>query len=561
MIVGIDVGGTYTDGVALDHGKVVAKAKVVTKKNLPETFAEVLAKLIAQHNQPIKRVVLSTTLITNLIAERKYDRAAALLLPGAGIDYEKLPFPFPVKVLSGMVDFRGRVLEELKEEEVEEALQELTLKGYRKIALVGKFSVRNPELEMKLYHRVKKFNPEIKTALGHKTGGRLNYLRRIYSSVLYLMIQEEFTRFIEELKVIFYALKIPLNLVFIMKGDGGIVSLNEVGRYSLSTLYSGPAASSLGAYALCNCQNIVVLDIGGTTTDIALILNKRPLLSHKGADIGEFLTSVPSLAVSSVPLGGDTAVVAKKGELTFTGKREGPAYCLGGPAVTVTDALRALNLINYGDYRRALRGIAKIAGELGLSSETCAQKIIDKFSETVAQEVKNTFRRWENEPRYRIYEILTGKKFEPELISGVGGGAYPLTLFVAKKLGLKGVIFENYEVANALGAALARDNLAITVYIDTEQNYVAIPEWGYKETIPKLKNYSEEEVKEFALLVFRIGAKRMNLRYPPGSEELIYFEQFNVVRDMVTENKIFTIEIAVPAGILRPVEGRILYEQ
>jgi hypothetical protein len=155
---------------------------------------------------------------------------------------------------------------------------------------------------------------------------------------------------------------------------------------------------------------------------------------------------------------------------------------------------------------------------------------------------------------------MTGKKFEPELLSGVGGGAYPLTLLIAKKLGIKGVIYENYEVANALGAALARDNLSITVYIDTEQKYVAIPEWGYKEAIPKLKSYTEDEAKEFALLVFRIGAKQMNLRYPPGSEELIYFEQFNVVRDMVTENKIFIMEIAVPAGILRPVEGRILYE-
>ncbi|GAV21533.1 hydantoinase/oxoprolinase family protein [Carboxydothermus pertinax] len=560
MIVGIDVGGTYTDGVALDHGRVVAKAKVVTKKNLPETFAEVLAKLIAQHNQPIKRVVLSTTLITNLVAEKKYDRAAALLLPGAGMAYEKLNFPFPVKVLSGMVDFRGRVLEDVNEVEVLKALKELIDNGYHKIALVGKFSVRNPELEAKLYRIVKKFNPEIKTALGHKTGGRLNYLRRIYSAVLYLMIKDEFTRFIEELKVIFYALKIPLNLVFIMKGDGGIVPLVEVGRYPLSTLYSGPAASALGAFALCNCKNIVVLDIGGTTTDIALILNKRPLLSHKGADIGEFLTSVPSLAVTSVPLGGDTAVVVNSGKIAFTGQREGPAYCLGGPAVTVTDALRFLNLINYGDSYRAKRGITKIAQEAGLTPFEAAQKIVDIFAEFVAVEVKNTFKRWENEPRYRIYEILTGKKFEPELISGIGGAAYPLTLFVAKKLGLKGVIYENYEVANALGAALARDNLSITVYIDTEQNYVAIPEWGYKEAIPKLKNYSEDEVKEFALLVFRIGAKRMNLRYPPGSEELIYFEQFNVVRNMVTKNKIFTLEIAVPAGILRPVEGRVLYE-
>ncbi|ABB14721.1 hydantoinase/oxoprolinase family protein [Carboxydothermus hydrogenoformans] len=560
MIVGIDVGGTYTDGVALDQGRVVAKAKVVTKKNLPETFAEVLAKLIAQHNQPIKRVVLSTTLITNLVAERKYDRAAALLLPGAGMDYEKINFPFPVKVVSGMVDFRGRVLEEINEKEVEQALQEFLAQGFRKVALVGKFSVRNPELERKLYQIVKKINPQIKTALGHKTGGRLNYLRRIYTSVLYLMIKDEFNRFVEELKVIFYALKIPLNVVFIMKGDGGIVPLLEVERYPLATLYSGPAASALGAYALCNCQNIVVLDIGGTTTDIALVLNQRPLLSHKGADIGEFLTSVPSLAVTSVPFGGDTAVTVLDGEITFTGQRQGPAYCLGGPAVTVTDALRFLNLIDYGDFQRAKRGIHKLAQETGLTSLDVAQKIVDIFTDTVVQEVKNTFKRWENEPRYRIYEIMTGKKFEPELLSGVGGGAYPLTLLIAKKLGMKGVIYENYEVANALGAALARDNLSITVYIDTEQKYVAIPEWGYKEAIPKLKNYSEDEVKEFALFVFRIGAKRMNLRYPPGSEELIYFEQFNVVRDMVTENKIFILEIAVPAGILRPVEGRILYE-
>ena len=122
----------------------------------------------------------------------------------------------------------------------------------------------------------------------------------------------------------------------ILKADGGTLPLEISLRYPLETIFSGPAASTLGALATTRERiTAVVIDIGGTTTDLALLLDGKPLLAERGAFIKDHPIPLRSLAVASLPIGGDSPLLIKDRTICF-GKREGPALCAGGTPVSYT---------------------------------------------------------------------------------------------------------------------------------------------------------------------------------------------------------------------------------
>lgn len=153
----------------------------------------------------------------------------------------------------------------------------------------------------------------------------------------------------------------------------------------------------------------MVVDIGGTTTDLALILSGQPLLSSKGARVENQLTQVRTLAVKSVPVGGDSALQQDgKGLIIGTG-RLGPAYCMGGPAPTPTDALRVLGLTELGDPLKAEEAMTDLGEALNLSARDTAGKVIEMVVERISSEVNNMFLDWEQEPAYLVWEVLQKK--------------------------------------------------------------------------------------------------------------------------------------------------------
>ncbi len=549
MFVGIDVGGTYTDAVLLDNGQVRATAKVPTKEDLIDSLTAALDAIIKdKERKGISRIVFSTTIITNLIAERKYTDADLLIIPGPGLShdfYQNMPY---THIISGAIDYRGRETLSLKEQEIEAVLQEIARKGTGKVGVVGKFSPRNPSHEKKVAGIIKDKYPQWQVELGARIGSRLNFPRRVVTTYLTCATSEPYHYFLKSIRQVLNSREIDAE-IFILKADGGTVPLQRSEKFPVETIFSGPAASTLGVQALTKPEETaVVVDIGGTTTDLALILDGQPLLSAKGARVMGQLTQVRTLAVKSVAIGGDSVLSCTGNDINVGTQRMGPACCLGGPAPTPTDALRALGLTDLGDREKAIAAMASLGRGLNLTAAEIAEQVINRVVDNITSEIKNMFEEWEQEPAYRIWEILHKHAVKPTIVAGVGGGATGFSARIAKKLGCRPAVLQHAPVANAIGAALARPTLQVNLRADTEQGYYIIQEEGRREKIPA-GQFNEKKALELAKSCLVERAMKYGLTIDINEIEVIRQEVFNMVRGWDTTGRLYDITVQTPRGI------------
>jgi len=306
MLIGIDVGGTTTDAVLIDEGRIIKKSKVPTDHDhLLECLMDALDEVVGEiPPEKIERVVLSTTLITNLIAEGKTDPVALIMEPGPGMNPDGYALGGEVHIVRGAIDYRGREIQPLDEDQVKEAAAKIADRGYKKVAVASKFGQRNPSHEERMREIVLRTNPEIAVEMGHRASGRLNFPRRAATTMLKAATQERYRRFAEEIAKAVSRRKIEAP-IYVLKADGGTLPLATSVDHPVETIFSGPAASTMGVLALTPPgQTSVVVDIGGTTTDLALILDGVP--PHRprtGARVDSYLTHIRAFAVKSVALG------------------------------------------------------------------------------------------------------------------------------------------------------------------------------------------------------------------------------------------------------------------
>lgn len=551
MLIGLDVGGTFTDAVLIDKERVLEKIKIPTKpEGLLESLLDALNPLIdAANGHKIERIVLSTTLITNMIATNDIDPVALVLIPGPGLNPNTYRFKAAqCHIISGAIDYRGREIEPLKEDEIKECLESIKREGIKKVAVVGKFSQRNNLHEKTVASYLSSHNPELQIITGHQVTGRLNFPRRVVTTLLTLATQERYAGFYKQ---VIDALKkkgisAPL---YILKADGGTLPFSQSLSRPVETIFSGPAASTLGVLALTpKNQASVVLDIGGTTTDLALILSGKPLIASKGAKINGDYTHIRAFATKSIPLGGDSTVIAKNGQLEILPKREGPAYCLGGPHPTPTDAMRVAGLTSVGDGNRAYSCMQKLGASLNLSPEETADLVLKQMVKRIAREIDNMFLSWEQEPAYRVWEILQKQKTRPQTIVGIGGAAAAILPLLERETGCRTIIPPHAEVANAIGAALAKVNLCLTFHFDTERNFYSIEEIGVQEKLPIMLS-DEKQAIEFCMQKLREEGEKIGIS-TDEEPELLYSEVFNMVRGWRTTGKLYDICVQFPTGIL-----------
>lgn len=142
MLVGIDVGGTFTDGVLYKEGEILKAVKGPTRDDaLQASILSVLDDLLAgREGKEVRRVVLSTTLVTNLLATGGGEKVAMILIPGPGLNLEGLQLFPGAYIIKGATDFRGRIIEPIDPEEVKEVGREIAASGVEKVAVIGKFS-------------------------------------------------------------------------------------------------------------------------------------------------------------------------------------------------------------------------------------------------------------------------------------------------------------------------------------------------------------------------------------------------------------------------------------
>jgi N-methylhydantoinase A len=483
MILGLDVGGTQTDAVLIDEGRIVAAAKTPTTEDLLETLRIAIENTLGDV-EPGKliRMAFSTTMATNAIVEDRLDEAGMIVSSGPGMDPEWFSVGPSYHVVDGCLDHQGLEAKPLDRPAVMDAADAMLREGIAVIGVVSKFSVRNPSHELQAADWVG--NSFSHVAMGHRVSGALNFPRRIATTYLNAALYRLHQKFSSALIHILNekGLSGPR---YLLKPDGGTIDLDKSIRWPAHTAQSGPAASVMGALALDRCDGVtLVLDVGGTTTDMSVVIDGTPLLKPLGIRLGPYWTLIRSLLTHSLGIGGDSEVrMEQNGRLKIGPVRKGRPAALGGPAPTPTDAMITLDLLDAGDKNAARAAMEKVGGALGWDAAFTAERVLQGMTETIAETARAFVYDINAQPVYTIHEVLADRRVEPASILIIGGPAPQIAGYISRALGLPSRFPCHYGVANAVGAAVARVTSEITLQADTQRGTVVIPEAELENSI------------------------------------------------------------------------------
>lgn len=325
LALGIDTGGTFTDGVVINlqtEEIIVATKQVTTRNDLTVAIDNCLQALLSSdkfQQEAIKLVSLSTTLATNAIVEGQGAEVGAILIGFNSAD--KLPTKHVVNVAGGCT-IKGKIKQKINSQEIDKKINELKDK-VDAFAVCGYLSVRNPIQEKEVAEMIIN-QTGYPVVQGHSLSSELGFQERANTAVFNARLLPLITDLIVsvEKKLADYQLKAPLMVV---KGDGSLISAEEAKKRPIETSLSGPAASVIGARQLADIDDGIIIDIGGTTTDLALLKDGQPGLSESGARVGDWLTRVKAARITTIGLGGDSQIrVDQSGELEIGPERVFP---------------------------------------------------------------------------------------------------------------------------------------------------------------------------------------------------------------------------------------------
>ena len=324
IALGIDTGGTYTDAVLVDHdsSQVLAGAKALTTRDdLSIGIGEAVGKGLAQNGGAVSPadvdlVALSTTLATNAIVEGQGSPVCLLLI---GYDpeliqkygFERDLVTQDVVYLRGGHDGVGDEVAPLDEAAAREAI--LARRDHvEAFAISGYFGVRNPSHELRVRALVEELTRQpdgshLSVTCGHELTTRLNAVRRATTVALNAKLIPLLRELIATVHQTLDELGVVAPLM-VVKGDGSLVRAAWAMQRPIETILSGPAASVVGAWHLAGRRDVWVVDVGGTTTDIAALVDGRPRVNPEGAQVGRWRTMVEAVDVHTVGLGGDSQV-------------------------------------------------------------------------------------------------------------------------------------------------------------------------------------------------------------------------------------------------------------
>jgi N-methylhydantoinase A/oxoprolinase/acetone carboxylase beta subunit len=355
VALGIDTGGTYTDAVLVDHatGDVLAAVKALTTRHdLSVGIREAMAAAFATEQRLPKSgrlrksldlVALSTTLATNAIAEGQ-GSPVCLLLIGYDRDLmEQYGFQHELATddivyIRGGHDVLGNEVAMLDEEAAREAILARREK-VEAFAVSAYFGVRNPTHELRVRALVEKLTG-LPVTCGHELTTRLNAVRRATTVALNARLIPLLRELIATVRQTLDEQGIAAPLM-VVKGDGSLVRAKWAMQRPIETILSGPAASAVGAWHLAGRRSVWVVDVGGTTTDIAALRDGQPRLNPEGARIGGWRTMVEAVDVHTAGLGGDSHVrFDREGRLLIGPQHVVPLCLLASEHPEVVDELR-----------------------------------------------------------------------------------------------------------------------------------------------------------------------------------------------------------------------------
>ncbi|WP_433516433.1 hydantoinase/oxoprolinase N-terminal domain-containing protein [Nonomuraea sp. CA-143628] len=476
--IGIDVGGTNTDAVVLDAAdRVVAKAKRPTTPDVTEGLRAALDAVLADVAawERITRVMLGTTHATNAILERRNLGRVAVLRLGAPAttavpplsdwpdDLRKVVSAGEVIVPGGhYVD--GREIGPLDLGAIRRFLDGVRADA---VAVTGVFSPASADHERAVEELVRE-EYGLPVSVSHEIGS-LGLLERENATVLNAALYGVAAHVTEALVTALAERGLGAR-PYLAQNDGTLMTVAHAARLPVSTIGSGPANSLRGAAFLSGVRDAIVADVGGTSTDLGVLVGGFPRESAAAVEIGGVLTNFRMPDILAIALGGGTVVRMGGG-----GARVGPdsvgyriaeeALVFGGATTTVTDAAVARGRVpaNAADWRERLEAAAKAAahateaaahaaraGEAAKRAETAAYGAGD-MSETFRDTLQSALAVADAMVIDAVDRMALGRGDRP--LVAVGGGAF---LLPAEIPGVSGVIRpEHAEVANAVGAAIA----------------------------------------------------------------------------------------------------------
>ena len=548
MIIGLDVGGTHTDVVLLDRNGLQKEVKVTTDPS--DLFQSVLSGLnaVTESIDPsdIERIVLSTTLTTNAIVQNRMPPVGMIVSSGPGMDPEIYRTNSSYFTVSGSIDHRGREIEPIKPKEISAIADQLKKEGIQHVGIVGKFSIRNPSHELKINEILgDSFD---KTFMGHRISGSLNFGRRIATTYLnaavYPLHREFYQAVIKSLES--KGLNLPLRL---LKADGGNMKFDSSMDCPIQTILSGPAASVMGAVAFGpRDTDTLVMDIGGTTTDMAVLINGAPVLNPLGISLASHKTLIRSLETLSLGLGGDSAVRINDGNISIGPDRLGPAMAYGGPVPTPTDAFFVLEDIPGGNREKSIEGLAPLAEQLGFSVKSLAAEILDVTCKKILADARQLIYQINSKSVYTVHELQEGYVVQPKTILVLGGPAPQFAKYLESIAGYPVQVVPHWKVANAIGAALARTTCEVDFFADTEIGIAEAPEENFSRRIDR--SFDRDEAIRQALEL--LEAKAIDRGANPDFLEMEVLEalQFNMVRGFNTTGRNIRVKVQVKPGLI-----------
>ncbi|MCA2018819.1 hydantoinase/oxoprolinase family protein [Vibrio tritonius] len=444
--IGIDVGGTNTDAVIMLDDAVLAATKQPTSEDVTTGVQQALKAVLAESgiaDHDIKAVMIGTTHFTNAVVERKHLTRTGVIRVCLPATLSVPPFiDWPGDILKlvdggrylvkGGFEFDGRMINPLDEAEIVRIAGELKEKGIQAVAVNCVFSPVNDSSEQRVKQLIHEIHPECDVVLSNEVG-RIGLLERESAAVLNASLRKLSRKTVQAFGNALEScgLNCPF---FITQNDGTLMSAEFVERFPVLTFASGPTNSMRGAVFLSGEQDAIVVDIGGTTTDVGLVQQGFPRQAAMSVDVGGIRTNFRMPDMVSVGLGGGS-MVFPHGEGAERAVAIGPesvgyritekARVFGGDTLTATDIAVASGRAEVGDA-------SKVAN---LDKETLSLALaeIDRMIQDTVE--KNR---------------LSAAKI-PVIV--VGGGS----ILAPDQIGDLTTLRPNhFSVANAVGAAIAQ---------------------------------------------------------------------------------------------------------
>ncbi len=499
--IGIDVGGTHTDAVLLDGDAVIASTKALTSADVTTGILDALETILTEHRgieDTVEAVMLGTTQFTNAVIERRELAEVAAVrigIPsGTGIP-PKIGWPDDVArslgdnvyMIRGGYLYDGWALAELDDAEMDAVVGDLKAKKVDAVAISSAFSPMNPEPEQILAKRIRAAMPNTRITESHKIG-RLGILERENAALLNASLLGFADRVVSSFVDAIRQRGLTCRF-FVSQNDGTLMDAEFARQFPALTFASGPTNSLRGACKLTGLDDAIVVDIGGTTSDIGILQDGFPRESSIVIEVGGVRTNFRMPDILALGLGGGSLV-------TEGGDKVGPrsvghalveeGLVFGGDTLTATDIVVATGNVTIGDSSR----VADLDRDLVSSAVRQMTGMLNAGIEKMKP------------------------SSDPLPVVLVGGGA----VLVTEKLDAASEMLtpEHAGVANAIGAAIAQ------IGGETERMV------SYDKT-PR-KQAIEEVTREATSIALAAGADSSTIRMADIEETSISYMAGNTTR-------------------------------